>query len=78
MSAIESSYAARPSSAEIPPRHPYREISDLLATAILRARAKGDCRRDAVATIQDSAVCLGFTANQRVNANPSYQEGVRQ
>ncbi len=78
MSAIESPYAAHHASVEILPRQPYREISDLLAAAILRARAKGACDHEAAAATQHSVVCLGFSAYQRVNANPSYQEGVRQ
>lgn len=74
MSAIESfSTAARRSTAETLPRHPHREIAELLATALLRAHtarhASGDC--------DPSEVGLGFTGYQRVHTNPSDTEGVR-
>jgi hypothetical protein len=74
MSDIESSSVARPSIGAIQPRHPHREIVELLAAAIVRMREKS--RRDFPVT--DSEVGLGFTANQRVNANPSYTEGVQE
>ncbi len=62
---------SEPSSAALPPslravRRPYQEVADLLATALLRLR-----QRNA------SAVGLGFSGDQRVNANPFPPEGVR-
>lgn len=78
MSELESlSTPHRPATAS-QPRHPQREIADLLATAIARARIKGHITPEATADGQDSEVCLGFTADQSVHANPSYQKGVRQ
>lgn len=73
MSDIESPSIARSSTDAIQPRHPHREIAELLAAAIVRMRAKN--HPDLPAT--DSEVSLGFTGNQRVNTNPSYTEGVR-
>lgn len=78
MSEVESSSAARRSPAEILPRHPYREVAELLVTAVLRARKHGPLRIIATVIGQGSEVCLGFSADQSVNANPSYQYGVRQ
>lgn len=74
MSDIELPSIARSSTALIQPRHPHREIAELLAAAIVRMRAKN--HPDLPAT--DSKVSLGFTANQRVNTNPSYTEGVQE
>lgn len=73
MSAIESSSAARRPAAEIQPRHPYREVAELLAAAVLRARAV----RHESGIDHPSEVCLGFTGDQRVHTNPSDTEGVR-
>ncbi len=73
MSAIESSSTARRPAAEILPRHPHREIAELLATAMLRARAV----RHESGYGYPSEVCLGFTGDQRVHTNPSDTEGVR-
>lgn len=73
MSAIESSSAARRPVAEILPRHPHREIAELLAAAMLRARAV----QHESGVGHPSEVCLGFTGDQRVHTNPSDTEGVR-
>ena len=55
------------------PRHAQQEIADLLAAALLRLRARPS--RD---TIENSEhVCLGFPGQQRVNANPDHNNGVR-
>ena len=74
MSNIELPSVSRSSTREIQPRHPHREIAELLAAAIMRMHAKSYINRP----ITDSEVSLGFTANQRVNANPSYTEGVQE
>jgi hypothetical protein len=50
------------------PRHAHREVADLLATALLRLRARSDGQ---------SAVDLGFPSQERVNANPDHHHGVR-
>jgi hypothetical protein len=54
------------------PRHAHQEIADLLATALLRQRA---------CPLPDShqnseCVRLGFSGQQRVNANPDHYNGV--
>ena len=55
------------------PRHPQQEIADLLAAALLRLRTRPS--RD---TIENSeCVRLGFPGQQRVNANPDHNHGVR-
>ena len=59
------------------PRHPQQEIADLLADALLRLRAKGSAFDHSTTSEEKGVVRLGFTANQRVNANPDQQEGVR-
>ena len=74
MSEVESPSAAHRLTREIQPRHPHREIAELLAAAIVRIRAKSYINRP----ITDSEVSLGFTANQRVNTNPSYTQGVQE
>jgi len=74
MSELEFPSTLRQPAPESRPRHPQREIADLLATAILRMHA--DPHKS---VHQDSStVCLAITANQSVHTNPSYQEGVRQ
>ncbi len=73
MTDIESPSAARRPAAEVLPRHPHREIAELLAAAILRMRARNE--PDIPAT--DSEVSLGFPGDQRLNANPVYTQGVR-
>ena len=55
------------------PRHRHLEIADLLAAALLRLRA-----RQSHDTAKNSEhVCLGFPGQQRVNANPDHNNGVR-
>lgn len=55
------------------PRHPQQEIADLLAAALLRLRASPSSH-----TPENSEhVCLGFRGQQRVNANPDHNNGVR-
>lgn len=59
------------------PRHPHEEIADLLAVALLRLRDKDSASDHSATSDEKDAVGLGFTANQRVNANPYQKEGVR-
>ena len=73
MTGIESPSAARRSAADVLPRHPHREIAELLAAAILRMRA----RNEPEVSGRESEVSLGFPADQRLNANPVYTQGVR-
>ena len=55
------------------PRHAQQEIADLLAAALLRLRA-----RPASHNLETSErVYLGFPGQQRVNANPDHNNGVR-
>ena len=63
---------------EIQPRHPHREIAELLAAGILRARQNGTWAGDLTPISHSSEVCRGFNAEQSVNANPSYTERVRE
>ncbi len=78
MPKIETSSTSRRGAQDSRPRHPYREIADLLAAAIMRARVKAGTAPEATAAQANSEVCLGFTANQSVHTNPSYAEGVRE
>jgi hypothetical protein len=55
------------------PRHAQQEVVDLLAAALLRLRAR---RMPAPAT-ESETVGLGFTGQERVNANPAQPQGVR-
>ncbi|MCS6764754.1 MAG: hypothetical protein MO853_13340 [Candidatus Protistobacter heckmanni] len=55
------------------PRHAHQEIADLLAAALLRLRARPS--RDTVKNSE--CVRLGFSGQQRVNANPDHHHGVR-
>ncbi len=55
------------------PRHAHQEIADLLAAALLRLRA----RQSRDTTENSEHVCLGFPGQQRVNANPDHNNGVR-
>lgn len=73
MSEIQRPSIAHRLPREIQPRLPHREIAELLAAAILRMRTKDQL----IPTAAGSEVSLDFTANQRVNANPSYTEGVQ-
>ena len=55
------------------PRHGHLEIADLLAAALLRLRA----RQSHDTAKKSEQVCLGFPGQQRVNANPDHNNGVR-
>jgi hypothetical protein len=74
MSEFESPSIVRRCLDDVLPRHPHREIAELLATAIARMRLKA--RSDAGTTC--SEVQLAFSGDQSVNANPSDTEGVRE
>lgn len=74
MSEVESPSVVHRRPDEGLPRHPHREIAELLAAAISRIRARSQPHLQ----IEGSEVRLGFTAHQSVNANPSYTEGVRE
>ena len=74
MSGIEEPSITRPSTVAIQARSPHREIAELLAAAIVRMRT----RDQSAQYLTDSEVSLGFSAQQSVNANPSYTEGVQQ
>jgi hypothetical protein len=73
MSEVESPSTVRRLPDDVRARHPHREIAELLATAIARARVKNS----SLPGPTKSEVGLGFSADQRVNANPSYTEGVQ-
>ena len=74
MSEVESpSTVCRPPD-DVRVRHPHREIAELLATAIVRARLKNF----PLPAPTEGEVRLGFSGDQRVNTNPSYTEGVRE
>jgi len=55
------------------PRHAHQEVVDLLAAGLLRLRA----RRDWSPTCSRDEVGLGFVGQERVNANPDNNNGVR-
>ena len=59
------------------PRHPHQEIADLLAVALLRLRDKDSAFGHSSTSDEKDEVGLGFSAHQRVNANPDQQKGVR-
>ena len=59
------------------PRHPHQEIADLLAVALLRLRDKDLASNHLTTSDTKDEVGLGFTAHQRVNANPDQQKRVR-
>ena len=59
------------------PRHAHIEIADLLSAALLRLRARNSQSDDQKQSGDIESVCLGFSSQQRVNANPDQQEGVR-
>jgi len=73
MSEVQPPSGAKQSSRVIQARQPCVEVAELLAAAILRVRLGRGPNIHAT----DSEVSLGFFANQRVNANPSYTEGVQ-
>ena len=74
MSEVESPSTVRRTADDVRARHPHREIAELLATAIVRARIKNL----PLPATTESEVRLGFSGDQRVNTNPSYTEGVRE
>lgn len=74
MSEIESLSAVRRTLDDVRARHPHREIAELLATAIVRARRKNF----PLLATSESESRLGFSGDQRVNTNPSHTEGVRE
>ena len=55
------------------PRHGHQEIADLLAAALLRLRV----RQSRDISKNSERVRLGFPGQQRVNANPDHNNGVR-
>ena len=55
------------------PRHAHQEVVDLLAAGLLRLRA----RRELPLSDTRDEVGLGFVGQQRVNANPDHNNGVR-
>lgn len=59
------------------PWHAHIEIADLLSAALLRLRIRNSRSEDQNQSGNREAVCLGFSSQQRVNANPDQQEGVR-
>ena len=59
------------------PRHAHAEIADLLSAALLRLRSRNSRSGDQNQSGDRESVCLGFSSQQRVNANPDQQEGVR-
>jgi hypothetical protein len=59
------------------PRHAHVEIADLLSAALLRLRVRNSRSEDQNQSGDRESVCLGFSSQQRVNANPDQQEGVR-
>lgn len=59
------------------PRHPHQEIADILAAGILRLRVASSVTTNQKESRETVAFGLGFTAHQRVNANPYQEEGVR-
>ena len=73
MSNTESSSSSNRLTRDNRPRHPQREIADLLAAAILRMHADPPVSQSP----ESSTVCLAITADQSVHVNPSYQEGVQ-
>ena len=74
MSEVESPSTVRRPVDDVRARHPHREIAELLATAIVRARLKNS----PLSAPDEGEVRLGFSGDQRVNTNPSYTEGVRE
>ena len=74
MSEVESPSTVRRPADDVRVRHPHREIAELLATAIARARLKNF----PLSAPAEGEVRLGFSGDQRVNTNPSYTEGVRE
>ncbi len=73
MSNTESFSSSHRPTSDNRPRHPQREIADLLAAAILRMHADPPVCESP----ESSAVCLAITAHQSVHVNPSHQEGIQ-
>jgi hypothetical protein len=59
------------------PRHAHTEIANLLSAALLRLRASNPASDNKGNSGREEPVCLGFSRQQSVNANPDQQEGVR-
>lgn len=74
MNDVELTFTATNNTA---PRHAHAEIADLLSAALLRLRARNSASNDQDNSGHRESVCLGFSPQQRVNANPDQQEGVR-
>ena len=62
---------------EIEPRTPWREITDLLATALLRLRQQNVACTNPENISPERAVQLGFSGHQSVHDNPSEPFGER-
>ena len=74
MSDVQPPSGANQTTRVIQARQPYIEIAELLAAGIVRMRI------NTASHVQPKniEVSLGFSANQRVNANPSHTQGVPQ
>lgn len=59
------------------PRHAHQEVVDLLAAALLRLRGQHQPPSDSSIAVDSDAVGLGFVGQERVNANPDHDNGVR-
>ncbi|NWG75314.1 MAG: hypothetical protein HXY24_12010 [Rubrivivax sp.] len=59
------------------PRHAHQEVVDLLAAALLRLRGQHQPPSDSSIAADSNAVGLGFVGQERVNANPDQDNGVR-
>ena len=59
------------------PRHAHQEVVDLLAAALLRLRGQHKPPSDSSIGADSDAVGLGFVGQERVNANPDNNNGVR-
>lgn len=60
------------------PRALYREIADLLATALLRLRRKNAEQSTPTNSFSKNEIPLGFTDHQSVHDNPSQPSGAKQ
>ena len=59
------------------PRHAHQEVVDLLAAALLRLRGRHQPPSESSIAADSDAVDLGFVGQERVNANPDHDNGVR-
>jgi len=59
------------------PRHAHQEVVDLLAAALLRLRGRHQPPAESSIAADSDAVGLGFVGQERVNANPDHDNGVR-